>query len=147
MRLAILCPLTLPLSTLRAADNSDCGITPFSAPKVFTTDDTADGIDNPCEFSARTKNMYDVAGLSSPICKDKIVTENSILKWKIKVVVCSFWFFFCLLSAFLFACIHIVPFYTFHKAIVYSRDGIKCKINKLCKCLASRLFTSPPCRM
>lgn len=59
--------LTLPLSTFRAADNSDCGITPFSAPKVFTTDDTDDGIDNPCEFSALTKNIYDVAGFSSPI--------------------------------------------------------------------------------
>lgn len=68
--------LTLPLSTLRAADNSDCGITPFSAPKVFTTDDTADGIDNPCEFSARTKNMYDVAGLSSPICNRKRWKKN-----------------------------------------------------------------------
>lgn len=60
--------LTLPLSTLRAADNSDCGMTPFSAPKVLTTADTADGIDNPCEFSARTKNIYEVAGFSSPIC-------------------------------------------------------------------------------
>lgn len=59
--------LTLPLSTLRAADSSDCGIMPFSVPKVFTTDETDDGIDNPCEFSARTRNMYDVAGFSSPI--------------------------------------------------------------------------------
>lgn len=49
--------LTLPLSTLRAAESSDCGIMPFSAPKVFTTDETDDGIDNPCEFSARTRNI------------------------------------------------------------------------------------------
>lgn len=49
--------LTLPLSTFRAADSSDCGITPFSAPKVLTTDDTLDGIDNPWEFSARTRNI------------------------------------------------------------------------------------------
>lgn len=63
--------LTLPLSTFRAADSSDCGITPFSAPKVLTTDDTLDGIDNPYEFSARIRNIYDVAGLSSPICKMK----------------------------------------------------------------------------
>lgn len=60
--------LTLPLSTFRAAESSDCGITPFSAPKVLTTDETADGIDKPCEFSARIKNIYDVAGFSSPIC-------------------------------------------------------------------------------
>lgn len=62
--------LTLPLSTFRAADSSDCGMTPFSVPKVLTTDDTPDGIDNPCEFSARIRNMYDVAGLSSPIYKN-----------------------------------------------------------------------------
>lgn len=59
--------LTLPLRTLRAADNSDCGMTPFSVPKVLTADETDDGIDNPCEFSPRTRNIYDVAGLSSPI--------------------------------------------------------------------------------
>lgn len=60
--------LTFPPSTLRAAESSDCGITPFSAPKVLTADETADGIDSPCEFSARIRNMYVVAGLSSPIC-------------------------------------------------------------------------------
>lgn len=59
--------LTLPLSTLRAAVSSDCGMTPFSVPSVFTTDETDDGIDRPCEFSARTRNTYDVAGFSSPI--------------------------------------------------------------------------------
>lgn len=69
-------PLTLPLSKLRAADSSDCGIKPFSAPNVLTTDDTADGIDKPCEFSARTKNMYDVAGFSSPIWKWKKIFHN-----------------------------------------------------------------------
>lgn len=76
--------LTLPLSTLRAADNSDCGITPFSAPDVFTTDDTADGIDSPCEFSARTKNMYDVAGFSSPICNIENVKKQN-LKWNAEI--------------------------------------------------------------
>lgn len=59
--------LTFPPSTLRAAESSDWGITPFSAPKVLTADETPDGIDSPCEFSARIKNMYVVAGLSSPI--------------------------------------------------------------------------------
>lgn len=86
--------LTLPLSTLRAADNSDCGITPFSAPKVFTTDDTDDGIDNPCEFSARTRNMYDVAGLSSPICNGErgqeqrmsTIGSENVSHWKSKAV-------------------------------------------------------------
>lgn len=58
--------ITLPLSTTRAAASSDCGMTPFSVPKVFTTDDTGDGTDIPCVFSARTKNMYDVAGFNSP---------------------------------------------------------------------------------
>lgn len=70
--------LTLPLSTLRAAESSDCGIMPFSAPKVFTTDETDDGIDNPCEFSARTRNIYDVAGLSSPIYQN----HRNLIKWE-----------------------------------------------------------------
>lgn len=70
--------LTLPLSTLRAAESSDCGIMPFSAPKVFTTDETDDGIDNPCEFSARTRNIYDVAGLSSPIYRN----HGNLMKWE-----------------------------------------------------------------
>lgn len=61
--------ITLPLSTARAAANSDCGTTPFSAPKVFTAADKPDGTEMPCEFSARTKKTYDVAGLSSLICK------------------------------------------------------------------------------
>lgn len=109
--------LTLPLSTLRAADSSDCGITPFSAPKVLTTDDTAEGIDNPCEFSARTRNMYDVAGLSSPICK-----------MKSKFVKMSNQFFFLSLSL-----------YTAHSLweIIYFRDRIKCKISNLFKYLVS----------
>lgn len=47
---------TFPLRTALAAANSDCGTTPFSAPKVFTTFDSPDGTDMPCEFSARTKN-------------------------------------------------------------------------------------------
>lgn len=76
--------LTLPLSTLRAADNSDCGMTPFSAPKVLTTDDTADGMDNPWEFSARTKNMYDVAGLSSPICNRNLRKKKNVRKFSKK---------------------------------------------------------------
>lgn len=71
------CP-TFPLSTLRAADSSDCDIMPFSAPKVFTTDDTDDGIDNPCEFSARTKNIYDVAGFNSPIYVNRTKVKMKI---------------------------------------------------------------------
>lgn len=76
--------LTLPLSTLRAADSSDCGMTPFSIPNVFTTDDTVDGIDKPCEFSARTRKMYDVAGFSSPICKWKSCYRKCQTKKKIE---------------------------------------------------------------
>lgn len=132
--------LTLPLSTLRAADSSDCGITPFSVPNVFTTDDTADGIDSPCEFSARIKNMYDVAGFSSPICnweicfffkwekkRKKNVKNNASHKVKIR-------------AALLLSCIFFVVLVNwFHFTLsngrsVYFRNGIKCKINKLSKC-------------
>lgn len=68
--------ITLPLSTARAAANSDCGTTPFSVPKVFTAADKPDGTEMPCEFSARTKKTYDVAGLSSLICKMVCVSKK-----------------------------------------------------------------------
>lgn len=72
---------TLPLSTTRAAASSDCGMTPFSVPKVFTTDDTGDGTDIPCVFSARTRNMYVVAGFNSPTYTASVINtprENFI---------------------------------------------------------------------
>lgn len=61
--------LTFPLSTIRAAASSVCGTLPFSAPRVFTTLDSTDGTERPWAFSARTRNMYDVAGFNSPIWK------------------------------------------------------------------------------
>lgn len=58
----------MPLRTARAAASSDCGTISFSAPSVFTTVDRPDGIEMPCEFSARTRNTYAVVGFSSLIC-------------------------------------------------------------------------------
>lgn len=71
--------ITLPLSTARAAANSDCGTTPLSAPKVLPTVDRPDGTEMPCEFSPRTKKTYEVAGFSSLICKKK--SERKVLRY------------------------------------------------------------------
>lgn len=60
--------LTLPLRKARAATNSLGGMMLLSVSDVLITLDNGDGMERPYEFSARTMNMYDVAGFSSLIC-------------------------------------------------------------------------------
>lgn len=60
--------LTFPLRKARAATNSLGGMTLLSVSDVLITPDTGDGMERPYEFSARTMNIYDVAGFSSLIC-------------------------------------------------------------------------------
>uniref|UniRef100_A0A1B0AH22 Uncharacterized protein n=1 Tax=Glossina pallidipes TaxID=7398 RepID=A0A1B0AH22_GLOPL len=54
-------------ATARAADISLGGTVPDSVPKVLITFDKPEGTDNPCEFSALTRNTYDVAGFKPDI--------------------------------------------------------------------------------
>lgn len=60
--------LTLPLRKARAATNSLGGMMLLSVSKVLITLDIGDGTERPYEFSARTMNMYVVAGFKSLIC-------------------------------------------------------------------------------
>lgn len=96
--------LTLPLRKARAATNSFGGMALLSVSSVLIAPDTGDGIERPesmvainkynqnfClqetflpyEFSARTMNIYVVAGLSSLICN-----ESQAKKLELKTVCC-----------------------------------------------------------
>lgn len=70
----------MPLRKTRAVANTFGGTILLSVPNVLNTLDNGDGMESPYEFSARTKNIYDVAGFSSVICN-----KNSILSKQIKL--------------------------------------------------------------
>lgn len=59
--------LTLPLRKARAATNSLGGMMLLSVSDVLITLDSGDGTERPYEFSARTMNIYVVAGFKSLI--------------------------------------------------------------------------------
>lgn len=60
----------------------------LSVSDVLITLDGGDGMERPYEFSARTMNIYDVAGFKSLICKQseeeirkKSICENNKSSW------------------------------------------------------------------
>jgi hypothetical protein len=61
----------LPLRKARAATNSLGGMMLLSVSNVLITLDIGDGTERPYEFSARTMNIYDVAGFKSLICANE----------------------------------------------------------------------------